>query len=81
VRVPLFLLQQLDDPAIGYKHIDYEECMNNPYVLLGTCAIGSHVSSYEGLFSKEMWFPKAMIEFFNSFRNDLKWSHQYYVIF
>jgi len=36
VRVPLLLLQNLDDPAIGYKHIDYEGCMANPYILLVT---------------------------------------------
>jgi predicted alpha/beta-fold hydrolase len=36
VRVPLMILQNLDDIAVGYKHIDYEGCRANPYVCLVT---------------------------------------------
>ncbi|CDW77067.1 alpha beta hydrolase domain containing protein [Stylonychia lemnae] len=72
IRVPMFFLQSLDDPAIGGKHIDYAGCQASPYILLGVTKTGSHCSSYEGLFSTEMWFPKPCLEFFNSFRNDLK---------
>ncbi|CDW90488.1 alpha beta hydrolase domain containing protein [Stylonychia lemnae] len=72
IQNPILYLHSLDDPAIGSKNIDYEECMKNPHILLGTTRTGSHVCHYEGIFSTDMWYSKVCIEFLNSYRNDLK---------
>lgn len=55
----------------GYKHLDYETMMSNPYVLFGVTDRGAHVCHFEDVITKEMWFPKPALEFFNSFRNDI----------
>ncbi|CDW78532.1 alpha beta hydrolase domain containing protein [Stylonychia lemnae] len=71
IKVPMFFLNSLDDPVTGYKHIDYETFTSNPYILLGITERGGHVSHFENIITKEMWFPKPALEFFNSFRKDL----------
>ncbi|CDW87036.1 alpha beta hydrolase domain containing protein [Stylonychia lemnae] len=70
VRVPMFYIYARDDPVIGYDHIDFEACQQNPYVLVGLTKRGAHVCHVESVIKPSMWFAKPAIEFLNSFRVD-----------
>ena len=71
VRIPLFYIYAQDDPVIGHDHIDFDECLENPNILLGITKKGAHVSHIESIFKPSMWFAKPAIEFLNSYRNDI----------
>ena len=61
----------LDDPIIGKDAIGYEECNQNPWVMVGTTKHGGHAGYFESVINPDHWFPKPMIQFLNSFRKDM----------
>ncbi|CDW71099.1 alpha beta hydrolase domain containing protein [Stylonychia lemnae] len=72
IRVPIMYFYSEDDPVIGKEQLDLDQSMKNPYVLVATTKKGAHVSHFESYFNPRMWFRKPVIQFLNSFRNDVK---------
>lgn len=72
IKVPFFYLYSKDDPVTGYEHIDFETCYKNPNIMVGVTERGAHVCFFESVINPTMWFPKPVIEFFNSFRKENK---------
>lgn len=71
IRVPTLFMFALDDPIIGDKAIDYETCFKNPNVMIATTKRGGHTGYFESVMKPDHWFPKPMLQFLNSFRDDL----------
>lgn len=63
IRVPLLILNAADDPISQNLAIPYQECKNNPYILLVTTEDGGHIGWWEGLRPRH-WFPSLIQEYF-----------------
>jgi predicted alpha/beta-fold hydrolase len=70
VKIPVLILEALDDSIQGINHIDYESCYQNPFVILGTTKGGGHIGTFEDIFSFDQWFTKPGFDFLNSFKSD-----------
>ncbi|KAJ1979471.1 hypothetical protein H4R34_002815 [Dimargaris verticillata] len=66
VRVPLLCLNSLDDPICSFQSIPFQDCINNPYVVLATTAHGGHLGWFEtGADDNQIkpWWTKPVGEF------------------
>ncbi|KAJ1654836.1 hypothetical protein IWQ61_005305 [Dispira simplex] len=66
VRVPLLCLQSVDDPICFSKSIPYQDCLNNPFVVLATTAYGGHLGWLETASQGKQvkpWIPEPIAEF------------------
>ncbi|KAJ1968770.1 hypothetical protein IWQ62_001040 [Dispira parvispora] len=69
VRVPLLCLQSEDDPICSAKSIPYEDCLNNPFIVLATTAHGGHLGWLEaGSQGNQVkpWTPEPIAEYISA---------------
>lgn len=65
VKVPLLCISALDDPVCTREAIPWDECRANKNVVLVTTQHGGHLAYFEGLAAKNIWWVKAVNEFFS----------------
>ncbi|KAG9132575.1 hypothetical protein Leryth_024842 [Lithospermum erythrorhizon] len=65
VAVPLLCISSLDDPVCTHEAIPWDECRANKNVILATTQHGGHLAYFEGFTAKNIWWVKAVNEFFS----------------
>ncbi|TAQ85060.1 hypothetical protein B7494_g6617 [Chlorociboria aeruginascens] len=62
-RIPMFLINAIDDPIVADESLPYEEVKQNPYTILCTTSLGGHLAWYENGGSR--WHAKPAANFLN----------------
>jgi predicted alpha/beta-fold hydrolase len=69
VKIPLLLINALDDPTVNESALPYNQCQANPHTILIVTNCGGHVSFPEGILPllSPNWSDRVAVEYLNAF--------------
>lgn len=62
VRVPLVIVNSLDDPIIGYRTLPFDEVRLNPFTMLVTTSTGGHLGWFD--YKGDRWYSDPISKLF-----------------